>query len=167
MQACLLTIDDRWLLASHPRFLFSCSLLDSNLSFQYKQFFTVFACFFSHTFIMFLCFPLFSSVLRWCSQSHIPTTIPPKLEHHPFNNARAARDAAVPTRRGRNHRLTGRERERESHWRRGGSTSPWQLCVFVSARESDKQWLTVRRKYTYTHTVTFILTLPLTQREAK
>lgn len=87
-----------------------------------------------------------SSVLRSCSGSHIPTAIPPKSERRPLPSARAARDAAVPTRKGRNQRLTGRER----HGGEGG-VSPWQLCVFVSARESDKQWLTVRRKHTHTH----------------
>lgn len=102
MQAFLLTIDDRWLLVSHPGSLFSCSFLDFNLSFLCTQFFFPLSFFFSASLSVYSCvFQIFfpPPVLHSCLVSHLSQHHPLKFEYHPCNRARAAQDAAVSTRR--------------------------------------------------------------------
>lgn len=158
MQAFLPTTDDRWLPVLHPSFLFSytvipqckqlfspiCSLFFSSLSLYSVQCVCVCVC----PLILFAC-----TLAPPSSHPTMPTISQCQGCPGCLQGERETRDWQG-----------GAQREREMEGRGGGVRSHGN-CVFVSARESDKQWVTVRRKHTHTHS--HIHTLPLTQREAK
>lgn len=99
-----------------------------------------------------------------CPSNVSKNIVPPhqhwSTTHVPCESARAASDAAVPSRseRAENDRVGDIGME-------GGGwlLPPWQQCVFVSARESVRQVVTHSQEET--HTVTFILILLLAQRK--
>lgn len=92
----------------------------------------------------------------YCPSDLSKNILPPhqhwSTTHVPCQSARAASDAAVPS------RSEKAENDRAGDTGMGGGSwllPPWQPCVFVSARESDKRWLTVRRKHTQSHSCSY------------
>ena len=139
MQAFLLTSDDRWLPVSHPRLLFSHTLLEFHLSFSIQ---TIFFFFFCHlcffTLILFVC-------LFWIPPPRVP--IPPASSHQ----SQSATHVTVPGLPGM-QRCPQREREkpetdREGERMREEGGGAWErrhgyrvfLLALVSQTSSDSQ----------------------------